>query len=114
MLTFEEFLLEQNLTDEDARSILGLNVGYSPADLKNAYYKAAKRFHPDSTSGNPEDMKTVNAAYQRLKDSVAKPVVTPATASAQATAVRNDPDADWKAERERRRSELLSKQQKKK
>jgi hypothetical protein len=113
MLTFEEFLIEQNLNDDDARSILGLPVGYSPNDLKAAYYKAAKRFHPDSATGNPEVMKQVNAAYLRLKDSKPQSPVTPSTAKAQATASQNDPDASWKADRERRRAELLVKQQKK-
>jgi hypothetical protein len=114
MLTFEEFLIEANLNDDDARSILGLPVGYSPKDLKVAYYTAAKKYHPDSITGNPEVMKQINAAYNRLKKPYSPPQVTPSTASAQATAARNDPDAAWKAERERRRAELLAKQQKKK
>jgi hypothetical protein len=109
MLTFEEFLLEQDLSDDDARSILGLKVGYSPNDLKAAYHRAAKVNHPDSPSGNPERMKQVNAAYSRLKNSVPNSVVTPSTVSAQMTASSNDPDAAYKKMRDARRAELLSK-----
>lgn len=110
MLTFEEYLLEQVINDDDARSLLGLKIGYSPSDLKTAYYKAAKVHHPDSPTGNPEMMKKINAAYHRLKDSAPDTVQTPSTSYAQATAAHNDPDAQWKAERDRRRAELLAKQ----
>lgn len=110
MLTFDEFLLEQSLDDDEARSLLGLKIGYSPNDLKVAYYKAAKTHHPDSPTGNPEIMKRINAAYSRLKDSAPDVIETPSTSHAQSTASQNDPDVTWKAERERKRSELLAKQ----
>lgn len=109
MLTFEEFLLEHDLSDDDARAILGLRVGYSPNDLKSAYHKAAKQYHPDTPGGSPERMKEVNAAYSKLKDSPSGAVVTPSTADAQTTASTNDPDAAYKRMRDARRAELLAK-----
>lgn len=109
MLTFEEFLLEQDLSDDDARTILGLRIGFSPSDLKAAYHKAAKSSHPDASGGNPEKMKQINAAYARLKNALPDPVVTPSTTSAQMTASTNDPDAAYKKMRDARRAALLSK-----
>lgn len=112
MLTFEEFLLEQDISDDDARAILGLGVGFSPSDLKSAYHKAAKKTHPDTVGGNPEKMKQINAAYARLKNSFPEPVVTPSTTSAQMTASTNDPDAAYKRMRDAKRAALLSKKNK--
>lgn len=40
-------LLEQ-LSDLDHYSALGLTTAASPADIKKAYFKAAKKFHPDA------------------------------------------------------------------
>ena len=114
MLTFEEFIIEHTINDDEARSLLGLKVGYSPNDLKTAYYRAAKVHHPDSPTGNSKTMKQINAAYNRLKALSPDVVETPSASYDQSTAARNDPDADWKVDRERRRADLLAKQQKKK
>ena len=49
----------------DALSILDIDHKAGPAQVKNAYRKAAFRTHPDS-GGNDEEFKSVQAAYQHL------------------------------------------------
>lgn len=111
MLTFEEFLIEQELDVEDARSLLGLPVGFSPDDLKTAYHKAAKIHHPDS-GGSGEAMKRINAAYSKLKTLGPDAVVSPGITNAEMTALSNDPDLQYKRARAARRAELLAKSKK--
>lgn len=108
MLTFEEFLIEQELDVEDARSLLGLPVGFSPDELKAAYHKAAKQNHPDS-GGSGEVMKQINAAYSKLKTLGPDSVVAPSITNSEITASSNDPDLQYKRMRAARRAELLSK-----
>lgn len=50
---------------EDALSILDLNKKSSPADVKNAYRKAAFRTHPDR-GGKESEFKSVQEAYSHL------------------------------------------------
>jgi curved DNA-binding protein CbpA len=63
--------------------ILGIKVGTSQAEVKQAYRKLAKLWHPDRFSGDPvlqqqaeEKLKAINEAYQYLKDY--QPSETPA------------------------------------
>ncbi|MFZ5572286.1 MAG: DnaJ domain-containing protein [Thermodesulfobacteriota bacterium] len=54
--------------------LLGLNQNASEEDVKRAYRKCAKRFHPDRYAADPdlqqvmaERLKRINSAYQRIK-----------------------------------------------
>ena len=47
-------------------SILGLNKGFTPAELKQAYKRASLRVHPDK-GGSSEAFRTVKKAYEHLK-----------------------------------------------
>lgn len=51
----------------DALNILGLPSTASPVDIKQAYYSASKKYHPDVNPAGLQMMKLVNAAYETLK-----------------------------------------------
>ncbi|ODS39030.1 MAG: hypothetical protein A7316_00715 [Candidatus Altiarchaeales archaeon WOR_SM1_86-2] len=55
---------------EEARKILGLEEKATLREIKNAYRKKAKKYHPDSSPGSKEEceevMKKVNDAYETL------------------------------------------------
>jgi DnaJ-domain-containing protein 1 len=46
-------------------AMLGLAVGASKREIKNAYRRQARKLHPDK-GGNEEAMKALNGAYKRL------------------------------------------------
>lgn len=50
--------------------LLGLNENFTPQELKKAYFKKAKQYHPDvNKSKNAEAIfKHVNEAYETLKN----------------------------------------------
>lgn len=52
----------------EACKILGLNGDITPTIVKQAYRKACKEYHPDRNPGGLEMMKSVNLAYDVLKD----------------------------------------------
>ncbi len=55
----------------DYYDVLGINQGASESEIKKAYRKMAKKYHPDNNSGNKEaeeKMKEVNQAYEVLSD----------------------------------------------
>lgn len=55
----------------DYYQVLGINKNASPAEIKRAYRKLAKKYHPDSNAGNDkaaEAFKEVNEAYDILSD----------------------------------------------
>ena len=55
----------------DLYEVLGIEKGASDEDIKKAYRKLAKKYHPDLNPGDKEaeqKMKEVNAAYEVLSD----------------------------------------------
>ena len=56
--------------------ILGVDRNVSPKDLKKAYKKLAKKWHPDLNRDNlkvaEEKMRAINIAYDTLSDEVAR------------------------------------------
>jgi DnaJ-class molecular chaperone len=58
-------------TEKSDLRLFGLEEGYSHDELKKAYRRLAKRFHPDSAPDNPQAHRRfieVNAAYERLQN----------------------------------------------
>ncbi|XVN40612.1 MAG: molecular chaperone DnaJ [Rickettsia endosymbiont of Argas persicus] len=57
---------------QDYYQILGVSKTASQADLKKAYHKLAKQYHPDNAAPGDKDaekkFKEINAAYEVLKD----------------------------------------------
>lgn len=55
----------------DPYEVLGIHPGASEEEIKNAYRRLAKRYHPDLNPGDAEAarrMNEVNAAYDQLKN----------------------------------------------
>ena len=52
--------------------VLEVSPSASQAEIKQAYRRLAKRFHPDSGSGDRERIVSVNAAYEILGDPQAR------------------------------------------
>lgn len=50
-------------------TILGITQNATLAEIKKAYYKLAKQYHPDKHPGKEEEFKKINAAYEILSDS---------------------------------------------
>ena len=57
---------------KDFYEILGVSSDASAEEIKSAYHRLAKKFHPDHNSGDKdfeEQFKLINEAYQTLYDS---------------------------------------------
>jgi curved DNA-binding protein len=52
----------------DPYRILGVNKNSSPQDIKQAFKKLAKEYHPDKPDGDEAKFKQINEAYEILKD----------------------------------------------
>ncbi|MDO4743473.1 MAG: DnaJ domain-containing protein, partial [bacterium] len=60
---------------KDYYEVLGVDKGASDDDIKKAYRKMAKKYHPDLNPNNKEaeqKFKEVNEAYEVLSDSTKK------------------------------------------
>lgn len=53
---------------EDYYQILGVPPDASDEEIKKAFWRLAKKYHPDSPTGDPEKFKKINEAYQVLSD----------------------------------------------
>ena len=54
---------------QDPYRVLGLEPGASDDEVKAAYRRLAKKYHPDVNGGSPEaeaKMKEINAAYSQI------------------------------------------------
>jgi curved DNA-binding protein CbpA len=52
----------------EACKILGINGDINPSIVKKAYRSACAKYHPDKNPGGLEMMKSVNLAYEALKN----------------------------------------------
>ena len=52
----------------DYYKILGVSEDAEKSEIKNAYRKLSLRHHPDKPTGNEEEFKKINEAYQVLSD----------------------------------------------
>ncbi len=56
---------------QDPYKILGVSPDASDEEIKRAYRRLAKEYHPDRNPGNPEaaqKMQQINAAYEQIKN----------------------------------------------
>ena len=59
------------MANKDPYSVLGVSKGATDAEIKSAYRKLTKQYHPDLHPDDPtcaEKMSEVNAAYDLIKD----------------------------------------------
>ena len=56
----------------DLYDVLGVTRDASEADLKRAYQRKARELHPDTTNGDEEAFKELNAAYEILRNPQAR------------------------------------------
>lgn len=59
--------LFRNFSEKTFYEVLGVSQTASKDEIKAAYLKLAKKFHPDSQEGDEEKFKDISKAYQVLK-----------------------------------------------
>jgi DnaJ-domain-containing protein 1 len=73
---FTHWLNEQMTVDEAWRrarngnyyTVLGVPRDASADEIKKSYRRLARKYHPDLQVGDEEKLKTINAAYEVLRD----------------------------------------------
>ena len=58
--------------DKDYYKVLECSKNASEAEIKKAFYKLAKKYHPDVYKGDENKIKQINEAYEVLGDSNVK------------------------------------------
>ena len=56
---------------QDPYQVLGISPGASDEEIKTAYRRLAKKYHPDRNPGDPvaaQKMQEINAAYEQIKN----------------------------------------------
>ncbi|EXJ56475.1 hypothetical protein A1O7_06819 [Cladophialophora yegresii CBS 114405] len=62
------------LAAEDLYKVLGLDKSASDRDLKTAYRKLSKRYHPDKATGDEKKFLEVTEAYEALSDTTTRKI----------------------------------------
>lgn len=57
---------DQKMSMQEAYRILGVTPGADESTVKSAYREKVKKVHPDTGSGDEEQFKKVQSAYERL------------------------------------------------
>lgn len=68
--TSKRYMFEQPKFDrtKDYYLSLGVSKNASDAELKRAYYRLAREYHPDHNKGTESKFKEINEAYEVLSD----------------------------------------------
>ena len=64
---FNPFIQQNNIQDDEYYNTLGVSRGSNLKDIKKAYWKLARVYHPDK-GGNEEKFKKISHAYEILSD----------------------------------------------
>jgi len=65
-LTPEDIDDIKGVTLEERAKLVLLTLGRTPDDIRKAYRKLAKRYHPDTAGGNTERFQVISEAYEFL------------------------------------------------
>ena len=65
-LTSDDIHDIKGFTLEERAKLVLLTLGKTPADIRRAYRRLAKRHHPDAKGGNEAKMQVINEAYEVL------------------------------------------------
>ena len=75
--TYEQELKTVNDIGVDSLSLFGLDEEFSMDELKSAYRKLARVYHPDRPSGNAKKFQVITKAYMALMEDVKKKTAQP-------------------------------------
>jgi len=79
------FAVQQFDVKKDYYKVLGVSQNASQAEIKKAFYKLAKQYHPDVNKGSDVKFKEINEAYEVLGDDSKKRSYDDARRSASST-----------------------------